>query len=80
MKKIGKLKLNQLNKAEFEKAAMKELIGGGYPGCCQCGCPGPSSTYWNDYFNTAEGSSSGTSGNCTCDTCPYEGAYAGYHP
>jgi len=35
MKNLGKLKLNQLNKAEIEKREMNALRGGGG---CVCGC------------------------------------------
>jgi natural product precursor len=55
MKKIGKLKLNQLSKSELEKREMNFLKGGG----CYCGCyyqgQGGSQTVDNRNANVAGG-------------------------
>lgn len=45
MKKLSKIKLSQLNKAELGEREMNRLIGG-YK-CCICGCHGPSSDHDN---------------------------------
>ena len=45
MKKICKLKLNQLSKNDMEKREMNNLRGGG--DCCGCGCHWDSSAYDN---------------------------------
>jgi natural product precursor len=56
MKKLEKLKLNQLSKAEMEKREMNHLKGGD---CCGCGChytgSGGSSAYHNLNANQANG-------------------------
>ena len=36
MKKLGKIKLNQLNEVEVNEKEMNRLIGG--RNCCTCGC------------------------------------------
>lgn len=36
MKKLGKIKLNQLNEVEVNEKEMNRLIGG--RNCCACGC------------------------------------------
>lgn len=40
MKKLGKLKLNQLSKAEMERRELTNLMGGDIPPvcCAPCGC------------------------------------------
>lgn len=38
MKKLGKLKLNQINKSELEQKQMSLLKGGGYTCNCACTC------------------------------------------
>ena len=65
-KKIKKLKLSQVSKADLEYKQMQQLIGG--LECCACACGGPSSTYWNSSFNDAAnygGSGNGTE-KCAC--------------
>ena len=54
--KLRKLKLNEASKAELNEREMCRVLGGGTPGCCQCGCnyegkPGGSSTSANDSAN-----------------------------
>lgn len=61
MKKLGKLKLNQLSKAELENREMNALRGGDCSGCtCVCmGSSFPTADYpVKDYSNTASGPSS----------------------
>ena len=58
--KLRKLKLNEASKAELNEREMCRVLGGGTPGCCQCGCnyegkPGGSSTSANDSANNAHG-------------------------
>ncbi|UVV76271.1 TIGR04149 family rSAM-modified RiPP [Bacteroides fragilis] len=36
--KLRKLKLNEASKAELNEREMCRVLGGGTPGCCQCGC------------------------------------------
>jgi natural product precursor len=55
MKKIGSLKLNQINKTALKKREMNILKGGV---CCTCGCVGPSSAWDNGNANVAGGYSS----------------------
>lgn len=40
MKKLGKIKLDQLNKAELSEKELNRLLGG--ENCCLCACAGPS--------------------------------------
>ena len=70
MKKLGKIKLNQLSKAEMEKRELSKLMGGEN---CECGCAGPSSTYWNSTTNDDYGYSDsyGEPNFCGCDTMLY---------
>lgn len=63
MKSIGKLKLNQLSKAELENREMNELRGGEQ--CCICGCRSDSSTSWNSQFNIADSYTPGDGGGGT---------------
>lgn len=60
MKKIGKLKLNQLSKAVMEDRELINLRGGYY--ACTCGCcyqgNGGSSTNDNAIANSSEGKQS----------------------
>lgn len=55
MKKLGKIKLNQLNKAELSERELNRLLGG--TNCCLCGCRGSSSNGQNGAANTAGGTS-----------------------
>ena len=52
MKKLSKLKLNQLSKADLEKREMSQLIGGT---ACGCGCLGTSDTIDNSEANWTAG-------------------------
>ena len=47
MKKLGKIKLDQLNKAELSEKELNRLLGG--ENCCLCACAGPSGPV--DNFN-----------------------------
>ena len=62
MKKLTKIKLNQLCKAELNSREMAQLTGGL---CCGCGCHGPSSTKENQDANAASGYGS-IGGNKIC--------------
>lgn len=55
MKKLSKIKLNQLNKAELSEREMNRLLGG--ENCCICGCRGSSSNGQNGQANTQGGTS-----------------------
>ena len=73
MKKIGKLKLSELNKAELEKKDMIYLQGGD---CCACACAGTSPTNQNDSANDSYGyGGSGSGGNCSCCCSTGSGEY-----
>ena len=63
MKKIGKLKLTQLSKADLEKREMQQLVGGN---CCGCGCNGPSSNVDNANANWNLGISQSYGGEKLC--------------
>jgi len=72
MKKLKKLKLNQLAEVELNEREMCRILGGGTPGCCQCGChyanSGGSSTSANDSANNAGGHYSDYGSHPCCDT------------
>lgn len=51
MKKIERLKLNQLSKTELERRELNNLKGG--TNCCICGCQGPSGSVDNSNANIA---------------------------
>lgn len=57
--KLEKIKLTELADAELNEREMCRILGGGTPGCCQCGChyatSGGSSTSTNDSANDAGG-------------------------
>lgn len=56
MRKLNKVKLNQLNEAELSERELNRLLGG--TRCCICGCQGPSGS--NDNFSAnINGGSSG---------------------
>lgn len=70
MKNLGKLKLNQLSKAELEKREMNFLRGGADDPYCSCGCfyegeIGGSSRSDNSNKNWEGGKKS-----CTCECYP----------
>ena len=68
MKKLGKLKLNHLDKANLENKEMNLLKGGN---CCACACAGPSPSATNSSYNDAYdyGQSGGNGGPCACACC-----------
>ena len=53
--KLKALKLNAVSKAELQDREMNKLLGGSR--CCICGCPGPSTTFWNGTYNHDGGAS-----------------------
>ena len=75
--KLKKLKLNELSNSDLNEREMVRILGGGEPGCCQCGCnyegqPGGSSTSSNDSANDAYGYTSDPGTNpCDCDPYPF---------
>ena len=71
MKKLGKLKLDQVCKRQLSDAEKSLLIGGH---SCGCGCNGSSSTYDNQNWNA--GYSYSTSGG-GAKTCWIAGHYEG---
>jgi natural product precursor len=66
--KLEKIKLSELAKADLNEREMFRLLGGGDPGCCQCGCHGPSTTGDNDSANDAGGLTSDPEATTPCDT------------
>ena len=62
MKKLNKIKLNQLNHAEMEDRAMNMLRGGN---TCGCGCNGPSSKEKN-YSSNWDGNLYSPDGSIIC--------------
>ena len=46
--KLRKLKLNEASKAELNEREMCRVLGGGTPGCCQCGCNYEGKPGWNE--------------------------------
>ena len=62
MKKLKKIKLNQLNHAEMEDRAMNMLRGGN---TCGCGCDGPSGDEDN-YSSNWDGNLYSPGGNQHC--------------
>lgn len=57
MKKLGKIKLNQLNQSELEKRKMGALKGGcACAGRCGCSCVyvGDNSAYWGSKNTSSE--------------------------
>lgn len=70
--KLKKITLNEVSQAELNEKEMLRILGGGTPGCCQCGCEysgtgGGSSTSSNDSANNAKGLTSDGSHPC-CNT------------
>lgn len=67
MKKLSKLKLNQLVNANLNEEEMNILRGGA--GNCCCGCQGSSTTATNNSWNNADDLSSPgcTTGSSTSD-------------
>lgn len=66
MKKVGRLKLNDLSKPDLEKRKMNSLVGGS---CCECGCGPPNNNVSSNEtanYNSGYSESGGTGGNCTC--------------
>lgn len=51
MKKLGKIKLDQLNKAELSEKELNRFLGG--ENCCLCACAGPSGPVDNFNANVA---------------------------
>jgi natural product precursor len=69
--KLTKISLNQLSDTELNEREMCRLLGGGTPGCCQCGCnyatSGGSSNSSNDSANNASGYTSDPGATTPCD-------------
>jgi natural product precursor len=66
--KLTKINLNELANADLNEREMCRLLGGGTPGCCQCGCHGSSTTNSNDSANDAGGFTSDPGANPCCGT------------
>ncbi|MDR2653467.1 MAG: TIGR04149 family rSAM-modified RiPP [Prevotellaceae bacterium] len=75
MKKLNKIKLNNLSQTEIEKRQMNIIRGGNF---CSCSCMGPSST--SDNMNANYGGGYSSTGGCNqhvnwdgkyiyCDIC-----------
>lgn len=84
MKKLGKLKLNQLSSAELNEQEMNTLRGGSGSCCCGCGYAGSggSSSSSNSSANSSYGYSQSYGGDCGGskdfkalfnDWCTYDG-------
>lgn len=72
--KLKKISLNQISEANLNEREMCRLLGGGTPGCCQCGChyagtPGGASTSANTSANNAEGKYSDYQPQCSGCSC-----------
>ena len=87
--KLKKLKLNELSNTDLNEREMVRILGGGEPGCCQCGCnyegqPGGSSSSSNDSANDAQGYTSDPGALPCCDPDYYEPpqspGHGGYSP
>ena len=69
--KLKKINLSALSNAELNEREMCSLMGGGIPGCCQCGCnaanSGGSSTSANDTANDSSGYTSDPGATTPCD-------------
>jgi natural product precursor len=69
--KLTKINLNQLSDTELNEREMCRLLGGGTPGCCQCGCnyatSGGSGSSSNDSANNANGYTSDPGATTPCD-------------
>ncbi len=80
--KLKKLKLNEIEKIELNEREMCRILGGGTPGCCQCGCKyvgqGGSSTSDNRDANDAYGLNSDYSAQPCCDSG--SGSDSGFTP
>jgi natural product precursor len=63
MKKLSKLKLNQLGKAEMDKREMQYLTGG-CSNACSCAYAGPQCSSGDDYYG---GSSRTDNGQANVD-------------
>jgi natural product precursor len=68
--KLTKISLNQLSDADLNEREMCRLLGGGTPGCCQCGCHYTASSSSNQSANNAEGYTSDPEATTPCDTTP----------
>ncbi len=72
--KLGKIKLTELADAKLNEREMCRILGGGTPGCCQCGChyatSGGSSTSANDSANNSGGMTSDPEEQPCCSTTP----------
>ena len=70
MKTIGKLKLNQLSKAELGKREMNSLKGGGIE--CGCGC------FYSDVSSTATNGAANVAHDYKSSGCTGNGCRDGY--
>lgn len=81
--KLEKINLNELANAELNEREMCHILGGGTPGCCQCGCnytsSGGSSTSSNNSANNAGGLTSDP-GADPCPTTPPIPDFTNYNP
>ena len=83
MKKMSRLKLIQLNKAELDDRQMNRILGacwckcdGSGAGVCACGCWGSSTTDTNCDANAGAGyGQSSGGGNHTCGCCSTDCMY-----
>ena len=68
--KLDKIPINQMEEVDLDEMAMCRLLGGGTPGCCQCGCHYSSSTSSNSSANNAQGYTSDPGAQtCNCTQC-----------
>ncbi len=70
--KLKKISLSEIANTELNEKEMSRILGGGAPGCCQCGCnyatSGGSSTSANDSANRAGGYTSDPGAHPCCST------------
>ena len=68
--KLERISASELANADLNEREMCHLLGGGDPGCCQCGCHYSSTTATNNSYNNEDGLTSDTGAQtCQC-TCP----------
>ena len=64
--KFERINVSELANADLNERELCRLLGGGDPGCCQCGCHYTATTATNNTTNDADGLTSDP-GSETCD-------------
>ena len=69
--KLERISVSELATADLNEREMCRLLGGGEPGCCQCGCHYTSTTATNDAANNEYGYTSDPGAQpCNCPEEP----------